>query len=246
MLRQTFFANARAAALLSSMGGVSRQSLPRALTVKGIPPIDREASKQELVEVSKQIEDAMHKEKSVHDAQQVNKFHKTFDAASQNITEPDLETQQSKTQEMDAIFTEQVKLDHEKSLHGQGQNTPKTDAEKNNDYQLNNEGLRGRKGYAARDKEPLPTDTGVMDAVKQSAQSLKQTGHDLKEAAKGSMKDMADMAKKMMNTPADEADRANAKKGAGNNPTAADLANDPDKQKKAEQFSNNRQNSSIL
>jgi len=89
----------------------------------GAQNIDKEAAEQERDQVSQQMEDAIVKEKEVHDTEQVSKTQSTWDIEnnSQKLPSDDLSTQ-SKTQEMSSILKEQQKLAEQEALPGQGKN----------------------------------------------------------------------------------------------------------------------------
>jgi len=159
---------------------VFRPTPARLLSAKGSQIFDKELQKEEIQQINTQMEDAILKEKEVHDSEQAKKSKQTWDAASETARKPDERTQQSKTEEMDAIFNEQVKLAKENAFHGQ-ERTP-----------------LGKQSSEFDDSSDNET---MMDSVKQSAwvaaQSVKNVGHDLKEATKSSMHELKEMAKGM-------------------------------------------------
>lgn len=201
----------------------------------GIP--DKEAAEQEMEQVSQQMEDAIVKEKEVHDTEQAAKTQSTWDidGSSQKLPTDDL-SKQSKTPEMSSILKEQQKLAEQEAVNGQGKNF---DREKSN---ANYDSSSG---------------TNMMDTMKHSmsdaGKTVQELGHDLKEATKKSMSDLKDMAKGMMSsTPPSEQknDAKIANPQHGGEPKDDEIKGPQDSDDKnkprSKQFSEHRQNSSLL
>jgi len=180
--------------------------------------IDKEADEQEMEQVSREMEDAITKEKEVHDSEQVDKKSKTWDISSE----------QSRTQEMMANNKEQQELLKRGFLPDEGM------AMSDNRY-----------------TEKYDSDGSLIEKVKHTmsdaTKSVKEISHDLTEATMKSMSTLTEIAKGMMgSTPPSE--QSNDAKSSNPKPdeTSVKAKETEEKKPRCKQFSEHRQNSSLL
>ena len=186
-------------------------------STKGTEVFDKELHQEELTQVTNQMEDAIMKEKEVHDStQHASKNHKTWDPCRDSQAAPDHRTKQSKTVEMDAILKEQQKLVDQNSLHGM-HNTPlgkernvTNDSEyktKVNDSEYLDHESRSADGTPfhrtsstshGKVDSSVPMVDQMTQSARETAKSMMGAGHDLKEATTSSMHDLKEMAKGMV------------------------------------------------
>jgi hypothetical protein len=204
-----------------------------------------------MEQVSKQMEDAIVKEKQVHDTKQAQKFEKTWDTSSETIRKPDDPlTQQSKSEELDAILDEQIKLSSEEPLPGQEEKpaykepTMKpgmVDKMKQSMSQTSHNVQQMGKNVMGMGSEIRQGAKGSMQTMREGMRGM---GDDVREATKGSIKDMTEAAKKSMSSSPEA--RAARHDALAKDDDAMETGDDDKTKPRSKRFSEHRQNSSLL
>lgn len=156
--------------------------------------IDKEAEQEQLEQVSKQMEDAILKEKQAQDLKRASKSNLTWEASSESMLRPDERFPQPKWWELDNIEKEQMKLLEQEveSLPG-GSETLRTANTKTADELIVTE--------SSHDKvvdKVLDSMTKTKEVLKEVFPDVHNIGHKAKETTKTSMDALKDVAKSSM------------------------------------------------
>jgi hypothetical protein len=199
------------------------------------PVVDKEAEQEQMEQVSKQMEDAIVKERL-----QATKSNKGWNASNEKARAPnDVIEPPSKSQGMNNIEKEQIKLLEQEvsSLPGRSE---KLQSGNNLDNKMSMaEKVTGKDGVVDK----------VLDSMTKTKQALKETfpavhdfGHEIKQTAKASMDDMKEMAKASATSSNSNTSDPNTK-----HDTKVTQAGDPQVPKpKSKQFSESKENSSLF